>query len=162
MVLFDSEGKLKQYENVNQIIEEFYKVRLQYYKNRKQNMIEQLEKQLDTLSNKVKFILEVVNETLTIRKRKKVDVLKELKTKGYTLQEKKKKKVVAVADAATLVPAPAPLVLAAAAAAAAFLVAVAIQPPHPPRFPLPIHQPYHPHTQPRTAHHRHQRQCWHA
>lgn len=44
IVLFDSKGKIWKYENVNQIIEEFYVVRLDAYQWRKEFMLKLLNK----------------------------------------------------------------------------------------------------------------------
>ncbi|KAL9654530.1 hypothetical protein ABK040_006595 [Willaertia magna] len=98
MVLFNEQGVLKEYETVQDILKEFYEVRLKYYHKRKEHMLGKLERDLEILRNKVRFIMEVINETLQVRKRKKADLLKELKSKKYTPFPKEKKKVVAVGD----------------------------------------------------------------
>ena len=52
MYLFDKNDKLKKYENVNDIINEFIETRLEYYEIRKENQIKKMEYQLKILSNK--------------------------------------------------------------------------------------------------------------
>ena len=99
MVLFTEEGGLKEYDSTTMIIKEFYKIRLEHYNKRKDHMLERLRRELEILSNKVRFILEVIEETLQVKKRKKSDILKELKKKGYK-PFPKEKKIVAAGDVA--------------------------------------------------------------
>jgi DNA topoisomerase-2 len=83
MNLFTSEDKLKKYENVEEIIDNYYDIRLEYYEDRKDFMIDALERELLILSNKAKYIQEVLNDTIDLRKKKKQDIIDMLKEKGY-------------------------------------------------------------------------------
>jgi len=83
--LFNSDDKLTKYSNVNEIIDDFYDVRLVYYGTRKAYLIDVLEKELVILSNKVKYIQEVLNGSIDLRKRKKDDIIKMLQEKGYQM-----------------------------------------------------------------------------
>jgi DNA topoisomerase-2 len=83
MNLFNSEDKLKKYNSVSDIIDDFYGVRLEYYGTRKAHIIDVLEKELIVLSNKAKYIQEVLNGTIDLRKKKKDEIIQMLQTKGY-------------------------------------------------------------------------------
>ena len=83
MNLFNSEDKLKKYNSVSDIIDDFYGVRLEYYGTRKAHLIDVLEKELIVLSNKAKYIQEVLNGTIDLRKKKKDEIIQMLQTKGY-------------------------------------------------------------------------------
>ena len=85
MNLFNSDDKLTKYSTVNEIIDDFYDVRLVYYGTRKAYLIDVLEKELVILSNKVKYIQEVLNGSIDLRKRKKDDIIKMLQEKGYQM-----------------------------------------------------------------------------
>ena len=85
MHLFNHEDKLKKYNNVVEIIEDYYVVRLELYNSRKQNMIRALEKELVILSNKSKYIQEILNDTIDLRKKKKEQVMNMLQQKGYDI-----------------------------------------------------------------------------
>ena len=61
MNLFNSEDKLTKYSTVSEIIDDFYGVRLVYYGTRKAYLIDVLEKELVVLSNKVRYIQEVLS-----------------------------------------------------------------------------------------------------
>ena len=83
MNLFNSEDKLKKYNSVSEIIDDFFIVRLEYYGMRKAHLIDVLERELIVLSNKAKYIQEVLNGTVDLRKKKKDEIIKMLETKGY-------------------------------------------------------------------------------
>ena len=83
MNLFNSEDKLKKYNSVNEIIDDFFNVRLEYYGLRKEYLIDVLERELIVLSNKAKYIQEVLNGTIDLRKKKKDEIIQMLQTKGY-------------------------------------------------------------------------------
>jgi len=83
MNLFNSEDKLKKYESVEEIIDDYYKTRLEYYRYRKENMIDTLEKTIMILSNKAKYIKEVLEDTIDLRKKKKQEIIDMLVEKKY-------------------------------------------------------------------------------
>ena len=83
MNLFDEKDKLKKYSNVSEIIDDFYGVRLEYYGTRKAYQIAMLEKELVVLSNKAKYIQEVLNGAVDLRKKKKDEIIQMLESKGY-------------------------------------------------------------------------------
>jgi DNA topoisomerase-2 len=76
MNLFDKNGTIKKYDNVLNIIDDYYEVRLDLYKKRQKYQLEILEFQLKLISYKVKFILLIVNKTLIINNKKK-DLIEE-------------------------------------------------------------------------------------
>lgn len=59
MYLFNHEGIITKYNNVYEILKEFYTVRLEFYEKRLAHIIAVLRYELMILSNKVKFILHV-------------------------------------------------------------------------------------------------------
>jgi DNA topoisomerase-2 len=83
MNLFNSEDKLKKYETVEEIIDDYYQTRLKYYRYRKENMIDILEKTIMILSNKAKYIKEVLEDTIDLRKKKKQEIIDMLVEKNY-------------------------------------------------------------------------------
>ncbi|KAI4333104.1 hypothetical protein L6164_017951 [Bauhinia variegata] len=89
MHLFDQEGKIKKYDNPEQILEEFFPLRLEYYERRKKHKLDSLERHLLVLGNKVRFILGVVNGEIIVSNRKKADLFMELQRKGFTPMPRK-------------------------------------------------------------------------
>jgi DNA topoisomerase-2 len=83
MHLFDAEDKLKKYEKVEHIIDDYYETRLKLYQTRKEYMIQALEKELVVLSNKAKYIKEILDGSIDLRKKKSDEVFNMLKEKCY-------------------------------------------------------------------------------
>ena len=95
MVLFSPEGKLKKYNTIEEILQTFYDLRLQYYHLRKDYMISVLKKEVATLSNKARFIKMVIEDELIIKKKKRailVNELYDLKFDTQTMLNAKKQK----------------------------------------------------------------------
>ncbi len=87
MVLFDPSNKIKKYETVQDILEEFCNVRYSLYEVRKEGIIKSMEEELLYLRNKIKFIGEIINNTITLKERDDESLNKELSTKKYALKE---------------------------------------------------------------------------
>lgn len=65
-VLFDHVGSLKKYETVQDIMKDFYELRLKYYVLRKDWLLGMLGAENAKLSNQARFILEKIQGTLVI------------------------------------------------------------------------------------------------
>jgi DNA topoisomerase-2 len=83
MHMFNSECKLHKYADVNEIIDDFYGVRLGLYKKRKDCLIVDMEKRLVRLSNRAKYIQETLNGTIDLRRKTSQVVNDMLVEKGY-------------------------------------------------------------------------------
>eukprot|EP01012_Entosiphon_sulcatum_P069053 TRINITY_DN9960_c0_g1_i1.p1 TRINITY_DN9960_c0_g1~~TRINITY_DN9960_c0_g1_i1.p1 ORF type:complete len:1446 (+),score=372.90 TRINITY_DN9960_c0_g1_i1:92-4339(+) len=83
MVAFDRAGKLTRYADVRSIVKEFFELRLQYYGKRKQRLVDTLNGECEKLKNMVRFVLEVIGDELRVAKRKKKELLADLKRRGY-------------------------------------------------------------------------------
>jgi DNA topoisomerase-2 len=87
MHLFDAEDKLKKYDSVEEIIDDYFVRRLNLYVERKAYMIDALEKELVVLSNKARYIQELLDGTIDLRKKKKTEIVEMLQEKGYDVIE---------------------------------------------------------------------------
>src|SRR5207237_336278 len=56
LILFDANQKLKRYKSIQEIIEDHFIECLKYYKRLKQMLIKNLEEEVYTISEKVRFI----------------------------------------------------------------------------------------------------------
>lgn len=83
MNLFNSEDKLKKYDTVSEIIDDYFDIRLEYYEDRKEALVDALERELLILSNKAKYIKEILNDTIDLRKKKKSEIIDMLSEKDY-------------------------------------------------------------------------------
>jgi DNA topoisomerase-2 len=84
MHCFNMKGNITRYRNEQEILLEFFKVRLSYYYKRKDILLEQLHSDFVKVDNKVRFILAVVNEEIVINNRKKSQLLEQLRHDNYT------------------------------------------------------------------------------
>ena len=85
MHLFDAEDKLKKYSQVRDIIDDYFNTRLDMYTVRKNAIIAVIQKELMLLSNKSKYIQEVLNDTIDLRRKKNEEVVALLNSKGFDL-----------------------------------------------------------------------------
>lgn len=79
MVLLDANNNPNKYSSINDILENFYEQRLPYYKKRKEYQLGNLEQNINTLKTKFKFLTLLSNETIVITKRKKQDIIEDMK-----------------------------------------------------------------------------------
>ena len=83
MVLFNTSQKLKKYDSVNEIMNEFCHFRYGFYVKRKAYLIKTIENELLVLKNKFRFLTEVMNEKLVIKDVDESEIVKILKKTGY-------------------------------------------------------------------------------
>lgn len=79
MICFDLDGKIKRYGSPEEIIEDFYPVRLAYYQKRKDHLAAELQYVFEKLTNQARFVKMIVDKELVISNRKKVDIVVDLK-----------------------------------------------------------------------------------
>lgn len=78
MHMFHPEHGIKKYETPEEILLDFCKIRIGKYISRKNNMIKVMRCKLEKITNMAKFVDMVINEKITIFKRKKTDLENEL------------------------------------------------------------------------------------
>ena len=78
MHMFGVSGKIIKYDNAEAIMIEFYAKRLSMYDDRKKFILDELQHHINLISNKVRFILMVVNDEIIVNKRKRADIEKDL------------------------------------------------------------------------------------
>lgn len=66
-VLLDKNGKIKEYNNIEEILEEFYQVRYNIYIKRKQFQLKQIKEEIIYNNNKKIFLEYVLNNTINIK-----------------------------------------------------------------------------------------------
>jgi len=84
MHLFNHECKLHKYESIQEIIDEFYEVRIQTYQKRKDALVLEMEKLLLRLSNRAKYILEILDDIIDLRRKTTLQVCEILTLRGYS------------------------------------------------------------------------------
>jgi DNA topoisomerase-2 len=83
MNLFDAHEKLRKYASIYDIIQDYYTERLALYAKRKAAMLAQLANELRVLTNKSKYIQEVLDDKLELRRQTKEAVFAKMTAHGF-------------------------------------------------------------------------------
>ena len=87
MHAFDENEKLVKFAKVEDVITHFIQIRLKFYIERKKYQMNQLEKATRKLSNIARFITEMLEDTIDLRRKKSVEVATILTERGYALDD---------------------------------------------------------------------------
>lgn len=83
MTAFSPENTITKYENERSVFAAWFKVREDMYRRRKQAIEEGLRQKITEISEKAKFIKEVIDESIVLKQRPRKDIEDELKAKEY-------------------------------------------------------------------------------
>jgi len=83
MHMFNAESKLHKYGSIEEIIDDFYITRLKLYQSRKESLIADMRKLLMKLSNRAKYILDILAGTIDLRKKTNQQVQDLLESMQY-------------------------------------------------------------------------------
>ena len=78
MHIHDRNGQMKKYDNISEIIHEFFEIRLEYYKKRYKYLLKKIEYELMILLSKINFIEDIIEEDIIIFKKDDEEIYKEL------------------------------------------------------------------------------------
>ena len=87
MHAFDENEKLVKYNTINELIDQYLKVRLAFYVKRKAYQVEALKKEAMVLSNKARFISAILDDSLDLRRKKTAVVSALLKEQKYDIMD---------------------------------------------------------------------------
>jgi len=79
MVLLDMNNIPRKYRSIDGLLEEFFRIRLPYYSLRKQNMLEEIAKNIKVLDDKYRFLKLVIEDKIIIFKRSKQEIVEQMK-----------------------------------------------------------------------------------
>jgi DNA topoisomerase-2 len=85
MHMFNSECKLRKYATVEEIIEDFYEVRMDIYGKRKANLVEEMQKKLVKLSNRARYIVETLEGVVDLRRKTAIQVAELMTARQFDL-----------------------------------------------------------------------------
>ncbi|KAM3184368.1 DNA topoisomerase 2-alpha [Hymenolepis weldensis] len=83
MVLFDKAGCLKRYNSAQEILQEFYTLRLELYDKRKSYLVGMLSAEARRLENQARFVMEKIEGKIIIENRSKKDLVRLLRDQKY-------------------------------------------------------------------------------
>ena len=81
--VYNDKCKLVNYTSIEDILKDYYKVRIHHYELRKKHLMQVMENNLMLISIKVKFILDIINKKIIVNNRSKSDIRDQLMTKKY-------------------------------------------------------------------------------
>jgi DNA topoisomerase-2 len=87
MHMFDENEKLRKYETASEIADHYIGVRLNKYVERKEYQLENLEKEAKLISNKARFISEILKDTIDLRRKTKETVVALLTKHEYDIMD---------------------------------------------------------------------------
>jgi DNA topoisomerase-2 len=87
MHLYSTSGSIKKYDNVLEIMKEFYTIRINMYGMRKRHKLNKLENELKYINSKIRFIMDVINGLLVLNNTKKQFILDYLEAEKYSLHD---------------------------------------------------------------------------
>jgi DNA topoisomerase-2 len=85
--LFTQKGNIKKYENTSEILVEWFKVRIYKYQTRKEKQLNKMKDEFLIISNKIRFILDVIEGNILIMNKKLKDIEEKLVERGYDRYE---------------------------------------------------------------------------
>ena len=83
LVAFDKHGRLQKYETVLDILKEFFVHRKEMYVKRKAAQLAEMQRELDRMTNQARFIRMIIDGQLVVSKKKKADLVAELRKKDF-------------------------------------------------------------------------------
>ena len=83
MHLFDSQDQLKKYGSVRDIVRDYHATRLNLYKKRKTHQLAAMSAELLILGNKARYIQELLDGSIDLRRKRGDELVAMLQSKGY-------------------------------------------------------------------------------
>lgn len=83
MHMFDTGGRIVKYKAPEDILKEFFLLRLEFYQKRKEMLLKKMRREQKMLMNKARFVEEVCNGDLVVSNRKRAEILQDLQGRGY-------------------------------------------------------------------------------
>ncbi|KAI0217662.1 DNA topoisomerase 2, partial [Massospora cicadina] len=83
LVCFNKSGHIKRYASAEEILTEFYHIRLEFYHKRKEYLVSKLMHEYTKLSNQARFLLAVISGELEMRNVAYADFIKRLTEMGF-------------------------------------------------------------------------------
>lgn len=83
IIAFNQQGQLTKYADAEAVLKEFYLIRLDYYGKRKDYLLGELRRTVSKLENMARFVRDVVTGALVVTRRKKKELLEELRSKNF-------------------------------------------------------------------------------
>ena len=90
MNYYNRDSVITSVSDPNQILKEFCEVRLDCYKDRREYQINSLQREIENVSVKMRFILEFISGKIKISNKKKAEIVEQLEAGGYPVSPTEK------------------------------------------------------------------------
>ena len=81
--LYNKNGRLTTFNNIQEIMDAFYDVRSELYEKRKAYLLKEMRKTLELIGIKVRFIMDIIDKKIIINNRSKSDINEQLEKAKY-------------------------------------------------------------------------------
>ncbi|KAI8096341.1 DNA topoisomerase [Halteromyces radiatus] len=99
IVCFNQDGRIQKYDTPEQILQEFYPLRMTYYEKRKDHLLYVLQDDYDRLHNKANFIELILDNKLAYYNRKEKDIVADMEKLGLQkIFSRKQRNILATDD----------------------------------------------------------------
>ena len=85
MYVFNEKQQIVKMETPEEIIYHFWRIRNEYYLKRKEYLVNKLKHDLDIITNKIRFVNDIMNDKIIVFKKKLVYIREQLNKNGYKL-----------------------------------------------------------------------------
>lgn len=85
MYMFNEKNQIVKMESPEEIIYHFWRIRNEYYIKRKNFLEKKLNNELELISNKLRFVNDIIAEKIVVFKKKLMFIEEQLKNNGYSL-----------------------------------------------------------------------------
>ena len=86
MHLYNRHGTIQKFNNVEEILKNFYDIRLEYYTKRKEYLLNKYDGELVVINAKIKFIKEFINKEINIINEEDESIYKQLNDRKYPVR----------------------------------------------------------------------------
>jgi DNA topoisomerase-2 len=85
--LYNEQNTITKYNDVESIMREYCKVRLNLYTKRKEYQLNLLSEQIKRITSKCKFIVDIIEQHIIIQKRTKENIIQQLVDSNYSMEQ---------------------------------------------------------------------------
>jgi DNA topoisomerase-2 len=83
MHLYNRDGYIQKYNTIEEIMREFYDIRLEFYEKRRNYLLEKLQHEINIILEKIRFIEGVINDTLIIFHKEDEEIIQLLEENNF-------------------------------------------------------------------------------
>jgi DNA topoisomerase-2 len=83
MHMYDTNGRIHKYQDVLEVLQEYYQKRLEYYQKRKDYLLDKYHSDITLESAKARFVKDIIDEKVIVFRKSNIEIVKQLKEHKY-------------------------------------------------------------------------------